>query len=257
MRVVTTEPRAALLELARHGSFSPMPGGSLYYGRYALQDLISGEAVNALLDQGFAEQQNAREADRAVFPTRAGFEEALRHSIARPDAGETVLAVLGSREWERRVNGRAHLAGLFLSSDTTVALLEGLAATLEATPRPDSTHLETLGGIIPAALAEILSGRPLEGAPDFELVPVPPSEADLVNLARRYRFILDVRPKNGTCLLLQWVGPGPRMFGPLTLRALAEAMKEADPSVQRAKPWLALTDAIAAFPDKIELDSVA
>jgi hypothetical protein len=254
--MVMTEPPVALLELARHGSFTPVPGTTLYFGRYAFQDLHSGEAVRALLDLGLAEQQDAMDADGAVFPTRAGLEEALRYSAPTLHADDSVSAVLGSREWERPLGSRPHLAGLFLSPNSSNALLEGVAAIINATPRPESTHLETTGGIVPAALAEGVSGSELKGAPGFELAQVPATEARLLDMVRRYRFIMDIRAREGTALLLQWAGPTPRIFGPLTLGALAAATKMANPNVERTAPWGVLAAALADFREEPDLGSM-
>lgn len=250
---VTNQPPDTLLALAWHGAFTSLRGQSAYFGRYAVQGRFDAEEVKALLDQGLAEAQASVDAYPVVFPTRAGLEEAAKRKPSQLGDQDRIRVVLGSREWEDKVNGRAPLVGIFLTQKSSQVLTEGLLAVLSEAPRPASAHLETIGGLVPAALAADMAGEAVEGAPGFELVSVPAAAADLVDVARRYRFVLDVRPRAGTAVAFQLAGPNPRLLGPLTLSALAAAIKATHPSVADSKEFGELDVLLGEYEEKLEV----
>ncbi len=247
----TSDPLQALVI---HGAFTPLRDKSAYFGRYAMQGMFPGEAVQELVEKGHAEILGAGEGNGAVFPTRAGLEEALKRSPPASTPEDRILAVLGSRDWEGQGGDRGALLGLFLTKASVNALAEGLVAAHEEKFLMGSVHLETIGGLVPPALASELSGSVVEAAEELELARVPDKLSPLVELARRYRFVLDVRPKAGAAVAYQWVGPVTRLLTTIPLRALAAAQKEADPGVATTDAFGALEAVLAAFDGEPKLE---
>lgn len=249
-----TQTSDPLQALAKHGAFTPLHDKSAYFGRYAMQDLFPSEAVQELIEQGHAERLSAGEGNGTIFPTRTGLEIALKRSPPATDDEDRILAVLGSRDWDGKGGDRAALVGLFLTQASVKALADGLAVALEKKFQVDSVHLETIGGLVPPAIASELSGSVVEAAEELELALVPDDLYPLVELARRYRFVLDVRPKAGAAVVYQWAGPVTRLLTTIPLRALAAALKVADPGVATTDAFGALEAVLAAFDGEPKLE---
>lgn len=250
---MTDHPTDPLLGLAWHGAFTPLQDRSAYYGRYASQDLFDGDAVRGLMGQGYAEAQSLAAVQAPIYPTRAGLEEAARRSPPALGEGDRIRAVLGSRDWEFEINGRAPLAGLFLTRDSVAELVEGLAGVLESKSAA-SVHLATIGGVVPAAVAVEIAGEELEGAPGLELALVPDEVASLVNLTRRYRFVLDVRPKSAAVVVFQWAGPNPRLLATVTLAGLVASFEGAHPKLAGEASFARLEELVSAFEGEPKLE---
>lgn len=249
---MTTQPQDPLVALAWHGGLTPLRDYSAYYGRYADQDLFPSAAVNALIEQGYAEAQDSSEALRSVFPTRAGLEEALRRAPPEREATEKVLAVIGTREWEVSLGERPALAGLFITEASGAQLIAELAALLKGGRRSHGVHVVTTGGLIPAALTAEMPGTPCADAPLFELAPVPETVAPLVELTRRYRYVLEVWAREGRASLFQWVGPHPRFVGHLPLGALVGMLKDAHASLATLAAEQGLDDELAVPSEEMD-----
>lgn len=247
----TSDP---LLALAWHGAFTPLKDRTSYFGRYAMQDLFPGEAVQDLVEKGHAEILGTGEGNGAVFPTRAGLEEALKRAPPATTPEHRIVAVLGSRDWEGKSGDRGALVGLFLTKASVKALAGGLIAAHGEKFKMGSVHLETIGGLVPPALAGELTGSVVEAAEELELARVPDKLSPLVELARRYRFVLDVRPKAAAAVAYQWVGPITRLLTTIPLSALAAALKEADPEVATTDAFGALEGLLAAFDGEPKLE---
>lgn len=251
---VTTQTSDPLQALVTHGAFTQLHDKSAYFGRYAMQDLFPSEAVQQLIEQGLAESLGAGEGNGAVFPTRTGLEKALTQSPPGTADEDRILAVLGSRAWDGKGGDRAALVGLFLTQASVKALAGGLAMAHEEKFQVGSVHLETIGGLVPPAIARELDGSVVEASDEIEFARVPDELSPLVELARRYRFVLDVRPKAGAAVVYQWAGPATRLLTTISLRALAAALIETDPGVAATDAFGELDAVLAAFDGEPKLE---
>lgn len=236
----TPELLAPVSRLAKFGSLAVEGEGDsdLYWPA----ELISVEHAEALIDRGHAVAPDGVQALATLFPTRAGLDEALRLSTGEPAKSDSIVAVIGSRKWEMLPpEVSAPLIGLLLTENSTLRLAAALASVRRQAVSSPSLLVETLGGAVPGCIAGGLSGDALVGAPAFEFGKVPPALRRLVNLVEPRRYLLDVRLEEGSALIFEWGVKTPRLVAPLTISAIAEAIKCAVPSVVDSAEWRVLT----------------
>jgi len=188
-----------------------------------------------LIQIGDAEELPTGDDKLVVFPTRQGLERAAKLSSKKAEI-DNIRSILGRRDWELTLGDRRTLIGIFFSKSTLSNLVTQLQSVADE-QQLSRWHLETVGGVVPPSLAPELKGEPLPWAPGFELIQVPNGFSDVVDIARRYRFIVEINARNNEVMLYQEVGRISRWLGgPIPLTDLLSTTQQELAAINNSEP---------------------